>query len=39
MPDDAPEVRSFLIQAFNRPDEADLVEVLRVRGAVLLVSP
>jgi putative acetyltransferase len=36
MPEDAPEVRSLLIQAFNRPDEADVVEALRSRGAISL---
>ena len=38
MPDDAPEIRSLLIQASNRPDEANLVEVLRVHGAISLAS-
>lgn len=34
-PEDQPATRRLLIRAFDRPDEADLVEALRVEGAVI----
>lgn len=33
---DVPAIRSLLIQTFDRPEEANLVEALRDRGAVSL---